>query len=86
MPKLTLVSLKDTATQSFGSPFVVPHINLAIREFAFSINTPTTECGKYPSDYELYSLADFDDQSGALTLYESPQLLSRGKDLIQSKN
>jgi len=87
--KHIVCSVKDTAAQTFGRFFPIPHVNAAIRSFTDEVNRPGTaeqqnDLFAHPDDFELYELGHFDDQLGALVpLPEGPRLLVRAKDLTR---
>lgn len=89
-----MVSIKDTAAQTFGQPWFVNHVNEAIRAFTDEVNRPGSKeqpnnLYSHPSDFELYEIGVFDDADGSVygvngTTTEKPgtsQLLVRGKDV-----
>ena len=53
-----IVSVQDRASQTFARPFVVPHRNIAIRDFTDEVNRvdPQNPLNKHPDDYDLYFL------------------------------
>lgn len=64
--QMVIVSIKDRAAQAFGRPFYVPSIGVAIRSFQDEVNREAEDSAIYnhPTDFELYSLGDFDDATG----------------------
>jgi hypothetical protein len=44
----------------------------------------TSDLNRHPSDFELYELGVFDDDSGKLLPHDLPQLVARAKDLQDS--
>ena len=81
-----IVSVKDRAADVFNRPFFVPHRNVAIRDFTDEVNRSAADnqLNKHPDDFDLYFLGQFDDNSGTFTMEESPLVLVRGKDVLQS--
>lgn len=80
-----IVSLKDTATQVFGTPFVVNAPAQAVRSLRDEVNSKdsTTDIRRHPGDFELYQIATYDEETGIVTAM-SPSLVCRAKDLIES--
>lgn len=80
----SIVALKDTAARVFGIPFVVQATAQAVRSLRDEVNSSTSESDvrKHPSDFELYEVATFDDETGVVVCPERPQLLCRAKDLV----
>ena len=82
---LFAVSVKDRASNVFNRPFFVPHRNVAIRDFTDEVNRSAVDnqLNKHPDDFDLYLLGEFNDNTGEFVM-ESPQVLVRAKDVIQS--
>lgn len=77
------VSVKDTAAQVFGKPFLVPSNNVALRSFTDEVNRESAENMMYlhPDDFELYAIGYFNDDLGLLVSVDVPELIARGKDV-----
>lgn len=83
MAKLFMVSVRDSAVDAFMRPFVVPARGAAVRSFRDEVKRGgDSEMSKHPSDYELYLIGEFDEQTGALVPVQH-ELLVRGKDCIE---
>lgn len=82
MPILKVCSVRDRAADVFGRPFFTPSRGVAVRSFTDHINSKDdSEMVKHPSDFELYQLADFDDETGKFENLEAPKMLARGEDV-----
>ena len=80
-----VVSVKDRAADVFNRPFIVPHRNVAIRDFTDEVNRSAgdNQLNKHPDDFDLYLLGEFNDSTGEFSI-STPQVLVRAKDVIQS--
>lgn len=59
--------VRDVKAESFvGNPIFARARGLAVRAFTDAVNDPTHEFGKYPQDYQLFELGEWDEQSGVL--------------------
>lgn len=58
----------DRKIATYNSPFCVPHLGLAHRSFEDAVNDTSTQLNKYPSDFSLWQVATFDDETAK---YES---------------
>jgi len=74
----------DNKTQVFCAPFVAITQAAALRDFAYAANDKSTSVGKYPTDYTLYLIGEFDDETGKLTAPATPQHLIKGVALKNS--
>lgn len=82
----TIVSLKDTAARIYGMPFSVQAPAQAVRSLQDEVNsqTSTSDVHNHPSDFELYEIASFNEDSGILVPHPLPLLLCRAKDLLNT--
>jgi len=74
-----LVSLYDRATESYAPVMTVHTRNEAIRSFRQAVNDAQTPIHNNPTDYELYQVGSFNDQTGELTAI-APELIGRAED------
>lgn len=81
--QLIVCAVKDTATQSFGTPFTVLTRNAAIRSFRAEVNSKndSSMISTHPQDFELFVCGSFDQDAGTLAAYSAPELLVRAIDL-----
>lgn len=82
--KYKIVSIRDDAVQAFGQPMFMVALGQATRGFADEVNNESGPMGKHPSDYSLYELGSYDDETGKFENLESPRLLSRGADVSKA--
>ena len=82
--KLEIFSIKDNAAQSYGRPFFVPAIGLAVRSFSDEVNRPAedNQFYKHPSDFDLYHIGSFNDETAEFDLLMFPKVISRGVEVI----
>lgn len=57
----------DSVARVYSPPFYMASQNVAIRAFALAANTPDSKVGLHPSDYSLFQLGEFDDETAELT-------------------
>lgn len=84
--KIQIIAVKDTAAQAFMTPSFVHATGVAIREFGDIVNSTDHPISKHPTDYEMYSLGEFDDTTGTFNLPPNPVLLARGVDLVRTSH
>lgn len=61
-----LFTVYDSAAGTYLDPFVAPSIEFAIREFRSVVNQPGHQFNKFPADYTLFHVGQFDITSGEL--------------------
>lgn len=87
--KTVVVAVRDSAVNAFARPVHVQSVGQAVRSFSDEVNRPSSvdqpnQMNQHPDDFELYHIADFDDETGAFTVPdEGVRMLARGKDLIR---
>lgn len=57
-------SVLDTKTGLFSQPVFLVHDHVAVRAFVELSADQSTTIGKYPSDYVLMAIGQFDDNTG----------------------
>ena len=76
-------AVNDNAAQEYGMPIFLRHRNEALRAFRDEVNNPESPIGKHPTDYELWQLAEYDEETGQF--FEQRERIIRGADLVQPK-
>lgn len=78
-------SVFDSAIQAYGRPFFLPHRGAALRSFQDECNrrAEDNQLNRHREDFELHQLFVLDDVTGLVTA-NSPELLLRGKDVIEA--
>lgn len=86
--RLFVMAIKDTASQTFATPFFPPAEQVAIRSVGDLVNAPDrgNQIANHPEDYELYELGFFDDNTGLIVSNAEPRLVARCKDLLKKVN
>lgn len=79
-----IITVRDSAADSFHAPLFFPAIGQAERWFRDECRTsnPDAALAKHPEDYELYLLGAF-LASTAEIISETPRLLLRGIDCLK---
>ena len=85
---LQVVAVRDRAADAFMRPFFVPTIGMAVRSFQDEVNraNPDNSMWVHPEDYDLYSLCQFDEDSGQFVSDgRGPRMVAVGKDCVKPK-
>jgi len=80
---LELVSIFDSATQSYGRPIFVPHVGQAVRSFTDEVRRQEGDLAMHQADFELFHLGAFDERYGTFKLFDVPESLRRGADITK---
>lgn len=62
----------DSKAQTFGQPFFCINENIALRSWREAVNDPATQFCKYPEDFSLFQLGEFNDQDASFKLLQAP--------------
>jgi len=63
---MKLFAIKDLKS-GFENPFVMPNEGSAVRSFGEACKNTEAPMYKYPEDYELWIIGDWDHQEGDIT-------------------
>lgn len=80
--KLNIYSIRDLKGANYNTPFAQPTHGTAERSFTELVKDPQSLVHKYPSDYELFHIGSFDDESGKLDALPIPQHIVSGAQLV----
>lgn len=80
-----ICAVRDRQLDAFMRPFAAQSRGQAIRSFTDETNRPDSELNKHPEDYELYQLAEWDDDTGRFTMPEKPISIAIASNLIERK-
>lgn len=92
---LGIYSIKDIKCDAFMPLFVMQNDIQAMRAFYQTTEDPTTQLNKYPEDFVLFKIGNFDDKTGHL--YEDlkylisaigvkNELFKKGENLNEKEN
>lgn len=80
--KLLIFVVRDRASDAFGNPMFLVSTGQAIRSFTDEVNRSGTDnmMFMHPDDFDLYSLGEFDTDSGLFST-KSPEQICIGKNV-----
>lgn len=65
-------SVYDSKARAYGNPFVSARQELAVRDFTTAVRDPDTQLHKYPEDFTLVEIGEFDDEICVFNLHKNP--------------
>lgn len=80
--KLTVFAIKDTKSDSYGTPFFQPTRGLALRMFVDLASDGQSVISKHPTDFALFEIGSFDQVEGSLSSLGAPEFLGLATDLV----
>jgi len=70
-----ICSVYDVKGAFYSTPFISLNEEMAARDFGAVVRDPNTMLSKFPEDFRLVVIAEFDDISGAVIPYKTPKFL-----------
>lgn len=64
---LKVFAIYDSKAEAYLQPFFMQSRGQALRAFDTTINTLDTQFHKYPSDFTLFEIGEYDELKGVLT-------------------
>lgn len=85
--KLSVFSIYDVKAKIYSRPFTMVHNGEALRAFSDTVNDPKSGLlHKYPEDYRLFKLAEFDDTIGVYTpMVNGPEFIAHATDFVKKE-
>lgn len=85
MATLHCFAVLDRAAKAYGRPFYAATESLGKRMFAEAVNdqTPENLINKYPSDFALFLVGQYDEDSGDLTPMPHVQPICEAQELVK---
>lgn len=76
MTILKMYSVRDIKAALYGQPFALANRNVAIRTFTSWCADPSSFFSKYPGDFQLFEVGEFDQNTGIFTPAQPDYLVS----------
>jgi len=77
-----ICSVFDGAAERFLAPFPTETVETAIRSFRQAVNEQKHQFNKFPEDYTLFGLGEFNEETGALEAYNPPRKLGMALQML----
>lgn len=79
-----IFSIRDEKSKLFGTPFYKVTHGEAERDFKTIVNDEKTKINKYPEDFDLYYMGEYDDNTGKFDALETPQHMTKAVNCLKS--
>ena len=73
---MRIFAVYDLKAQDFGQPFFNQNTATALRAFADLANDPNTTVYKYPDDFTLFELGEYESNTGRIIPLDQPKTLA----------
>ena len=81
--KIQYYCIRDIKSNTFNRPFGGLTVEQVKRSIYASIAQGNSEIAQFPEDFELYLIADFDDQTGIVT-GQNPAMVCNCREIVSS--
>lgn len=78
---LKMYTIRDTKGDMYHNPFFNKTHGEAERNFRELVNDEKSMISKYPDDYDLYYLGEFDDNTGKFKPKDAPEHLHKAVNM-----
>lgn len=75
----------DSKACAYMAPFFLPSKGLAIRAFVDLATRPDSTVTKYPADFTLFELGEFEDSTGIIKALPAPISIGNALEFVASK-
>lgn len=82
--KLKAFTIRDTKGEVFNTPFFQKTHGEAERSFKSLLNDQQSMVAKYPEDYDLYYIGEYDDQTGQFNSTDTPQHMVKAVQILNT--
>ena len=79
--KTKVFTILDLKAESYGPPFTSMTTATGLRQFQELVNDHNHFFSKYPDDYELYEIGEWEDENASFFPHEVKKQLCRGSDV-----
>lgn len=79
--KLKIFSVYDAKAEAYMTPFFLQTKGQAIRGFMDLVSDKNTNVAKYPEDFTLFELGEYDDGRGSFVSHQTPISLGTALEL-----
>ena len=80
---MKLFTVYDIKADLYLTPFFERNSVNAMRGFEQIVNDANTQFSKYPADFGLYEIAEYDEEKGVVIPYEHNVRLALGSDFAR---
>ena len=79
-----IYSVYDDAAKAFLQPFFAVTDGLAIRSFTEAVNDPNTSLSKYPSQFTLFQIGEYEDSDARISIPSTPRSMGLAVEFVRT--
>lgn len=77
---MKIFTIRDDKAAAYLPPFYARQNGEAIRMFQDSLTNSQTNFSKWPADFVLFELGEYNEETGVITPLDAPKALGNGLD------
>lgn len=81
-----IFTVYDAKAEFYSKPFFARSTGEALRQFQEAANDEQNSIGRYPEDYAIFEIGEFDELTGAINVMDAFKSLGRGIDYVITDN
>lgn len=82
---LKVYTVYDSKAEAYLQPFFSQSKGVAIRSFQEAVRDEKSNISKYPEDFTLFELGEYDDANSKFNLHDTPQSLGVAVEFLTPK-
>jgi len=82
---LKVYTVYDSKAEAYLQPFFSQSKGVAIRSFQEAVRDEKSNISKYPEDFTLFELGEYDDANSKFNLHNTPQSLGVAVEFLTPK-
>lgn len=82
---LKIFSVYDCKTEAYAQPFFMKTKGEAVRGFTDVSNDKSTNIAKYPEDFTLFEIGEYDDSNGMIKPHDTPVSVGKAIEFVRSE-
>lgn len=80
---LKIFAIFDKKALSYSQPCYFHNKSLALRAFSELVNDQKSDPSKYPADFSIWMLGEWDPQQGVITPFNKPEFVEEASNCVQ---
>jgi hypothetical protein len=80
-----MFAILDKKALFYGAPICFHNKAEALRAFTEEFKDPNSMVGKYPADFSMWLIAEYNPQTGIITPLPKPEFLEEAANLVEKK-
>lgn len=80
---MKIFTVHDSKAEAYLPPFYMKTRGEALRAFETTVKDTNSQFNKYPHDYTLVELGEFDEQTASICTHEKPYIIDNASSFIK---